>query len=73
MERSVTKPTLQPSDDVDDRQEVQEILAKLRASLPELEKLLGDCQSHWGYEDSITSESRARLSPRRGRRRVARR
>jgi hypothetical protein len=49
----MTEPTLQPSDDVDDREEVQRVLAQLRASLPELEKLLRDCQSRWGYEDGI--------------------
>lgn len=53
MERSVTKPKLPPSDDVDDRQEVQRIFANLCASLPELEKLLRDCQGHWGYEDGV--------------------
>jgi len=53
MERSVTQPKLPPSDDVDDRQDVQQLYTHLRASLPELEKLLRDCQSHWGYEDGI--------------------
>jgi len=53
MERSVTQPQLTPSDDVDDRQDVQQLYTNLRASLPELEKLLRDCQSHWGYEDDI--------------------
>ena len=49
----MTKPQLPPNDDVDERQEVQRLFANLRASLPELEKLLRDCQSHWGYEDGI--------------------
>ena len=49
----MTETQLPPSDDVDERQEVQRIFANLRASLPELEKLLRDCQSHWGYEDGI--------------------
>jgi len=49
----VTKPKVPPSDDVDDRQEVQQIFANLRASLPDLEKLLRDCQGHWGYEDGV--------------------
>src|SRR5437763_9224412 len=40
-------------DDVDDRQEVQDVVANLRASLPAFEKSLGDCQSHWGYEDPV--------------------
>ena len=53
MERSVTQPQLPPSDDVDDRQDVLQLYTNLRASLPELEKLLRDCQSHWGYEDGI--------------------
>ena len=53
MERSVTQPKLPPSGDVDDRQDVQQLYANLWASLPELEKLLRDCQSHWGYEDGI--------------------
>ncbi len=44
---------LSEPDDVDERQEVQDILARLRTSLPELEKLLRDCQSHWGYEDPV--------------------
>jgi hypothetical protein len=41
------------ADDVDDRPEVQELLAQLRASLPALEDLLDDCTSHWGYEDPV--------------------
>ena len=49
----MTKPKLQASGDVDDRHEVQHLFANLRASLPELEQLLRDCQSHWGYEDGI--------------------
>lgn len=49
----MTKPKVPPSDDVDDRQEVQQIFANLRASLPDLEKLLRDCQGHWGYEDGV--------------------
>lgn len=53
MERSVTQPKLPPSDDVDDRQDVQQLYTTLRASLPELEKLLRDCQNRWGYEDGI--------------------
>ncbi len=49
----MTKPKLQASGDVDDRQEVQQLFANLRASLPELEKLLRDCESHGGYDDAI--------------------
>jgi hypothetical protein len=41
------------SGQVDDRPEVHQLFANLRASLPQLEKLLGDCQSHGGYEDAI--------------------
>ena len=44
---------LSEPDDVDERQEVKDSLARLRTSLPELEKLLRDCQSHWGYEDPV--------------------
>lgn len=51
--RKLQKRKLQSSGDMDDRQEVQQTFANLRASLPELEKLLRDCQSHWGYEDAI--------------------
>jgi hypothetical protein len=50
MEGSVTRPQ---SGAVDDRQEVQQLFANLRAALPQLEKLLRDCQGHWGYEDGI--------------------
>jgi hypothetical protein len=49
----VTTPELQASGDVDDRKEVQHLFANLRASLPELEKLVQDCQSQWGYEDGV--------------------
>jgi hypothetical protein len=49
----MTEPNLQPSSDVDDRPEVQELFVNLRASLPRLEKLLGDCRSRWGYEDAV--------------------
>src|SRR5260370_42569054 len=53
LEGSVTTPKLGASGEVDDRPEVQQLFANLRASLPELEKLLRDCPRHWGYEDSI--------------------
>jgi hypothetical protein len=39
--------------DVDNRPEVKKIFMKLRVALPELEVLLHECTSHWGYEDSI--------------------
>ncbi len=51
--RDLRTTILPEPDDVDDRQEVQEMVANLRASLPAFEKLLGDCQSHWGYEDPV--------------------
>ena len=53
LEGSVTTPKLGASGEVDDRPEVQQLFANLRASLPELKKLLRDCQGHWGYEDGI--------------------
>src|SRR5260370_1751 len=53
LEGSVTAPKLGASGEVDDRPEVQQLLANLRASLPALEKLLRDCQGRWGYEDGI--------------------
>ncbi len=49
----MTKPKPRASGDVDDREEVQQLFANLRASLSELEKLLRDCQNRWGYEDGI--------------------
>ena len=52
-QRELRTTILPEPDAVDYRQEVQEIFANLRASLPELEKLLRDCQSHWGYEDPV--------------------
>jgi hypothetical protein len=39
--------------ETDDRPEVQALLAALRASLPDLEKLLVATSDHWGYEDPI--------------------
>ncbi|MBI4219337.1 MAG: hypothetical protein HY682_04265, partial [Chloroflexi bacterium] len=38
---------------IDDRKEVQMLFAKLRDSLPKLQKLLEECSDHWGYEDPI--------------------
>lgn len=38
---------------VDARKPVRALLANLKAALPELEKLLAECSSHWGYEDPI--------------------
>jgi hypothetical protein len=39
--------------DSDDRPEVKNLLTKLKVALPELEKLLEECASHWRYEDPI--------------------
>jgi len=39
--------------DADDRPEVEELFRNLKASLPALEKLLGQCNDHWGYEDPV--------------------
>ena len=41
------------ADDLDDRLEVVSLFRKLKSTLPELETLLGECTSHWGYEDPI--------------------
>jgi len=41
------------ADDLDDRPEVASLFQKLKSTLPELEKLLGECTSHWCYEDTI--------------------
>jgi len=57
--RSMREPTLQPTDDVDDRQEVRQLFANLRASLPELETLLADSRGHWAYEDGVYRSARA--------------
>jgi hypothetical protein len=43
----------QSDSDTDDRSEVQHLFKNLKMSLPALEKLLEDCDSHWGYEDSV--------------------
>ncbi len=37
----------------DSRTEVNELFGNLKNSLPNLEKLLEECNSHWGYEDPI--------------------
>jgi len=37
----------------DDRPEVKDLFRNLKASLPELEKLLETSSSHWGYEDPV--------------------
>lgn len=39
--------------ETDDRPAVQALLSNLKSALPELEKLLDECESHWGYEDPI--------------------
>lgn len=37
----------------DDRPEVVQLLANIKARLPELEKLLESASDHWGYEDPV--------------------
>jgi hypothetical protein len=39
--------------EVDDRPEVKELFARLKVELPELQNLLDECNSHWGYEDPV--------------------
>lgn len=41
------------ADGVDEREEVQSLFSKLKASLPELRELLEESSSPWGYEDSV--------------------
>ena len=41
------------ANELDDRPEVQSLFRNLQAQLPELEKLLAQCNNHWGYEDPI--------------------
>jgi hypothetical protein len=38
---------------LDDREEVQRLLASIQVALPKLEQLLERCSGHWGYEDPI--------------------
>ena len=40
-------------DDIDERLEVMTLFRGLKAAVPELEKHLAQCTSHWGYEDPI--------------------
>ena len=40
-------------DETDDRPEVRQLFADLKAALPRLEKLLDECSGHWGYEDPV--------------------
>lgn len=42
-----------PDRDIDERPEVQELFQNLRVSVSELEALLEQSGSHWGYEDSV--------------------
>ena len=39
--------------DKDERPEVLQLWASLRAAVPELEALLDKCTDHWGYEDLV--------------------
>jgi hypothetical protein len=43
---------------MDDRPAVQALVANLESALPNLEKLLGECSDHWGYEDPIYQDNR---------------
>jgi hypothetical protein len=42
-----------PSDDLDNQPEVLQLFASLKSLLSEMEALLAECTSHWGYEDPI--------------------
>jgi len=44
---------LKDVDAVDDRVAVQALVSNLKSALPDLEQLLDECNSHWGYEDPI--------------------
>lgn len=46
-------PRVPPTDEIDDRPGVIDLLANLRASLPQLEELLRECRGHWCYEDAV--------------------
>ena len=37
----------------DDRPEVRSLFSNLKASLPELSRLLEECSGHWDYEDPV--------------------
>ena len=36
-----------------EREEVRDLLSRVKASLPALRGLLGECTGHWGYEDPV--------------------
>ena len=40
-------------EDSDNRAQVKKLFDNLKDELPTLEKLLGQCNDHWGYEDGI--------------------
>ena len=40
-------------EDSDNRAQVKRLFDNLKDELPTLEKLLGQCNEHWGYEDGI--------------------
>ncbi len=42
-----------PASDVDNRETVLSLLANIRAALPQLEQLLGECDDEWGFEDPV--------------------
>ncbi|MBI5527585.1 MAG: hypothetical protein HY897_14735 [Deltaproteobacteria bacterium] len=41
------------TNNTDDRAEIRELFANLKAALPALEELLEEADSHWGYEDPV--------------------
>ena len=42
-----------PESDVDQRPAAQDLFAKLRSALPDLQALLEKCSNHWDYEDPV--------------------
>ncbi len=48
-----TPPPRRGIPDLDDRPEVGNLLASLKASLPALRRLLEESSDHWGYEDPV--------------------
>jgi hypothetical protein len=39
---------MEPAEDIDDRPDVQRLFKNLKASAPGLQRLLEECNSHWG-------------------------
>jgi hypothetical protein len=48
-----TRPKVESSASIDPSVPVRQLLANIKAALPELEEMLQQYSSHWGYEDSI--------------------